>query len=45
MEIINLAKKWFKLCILRMNDKIAYMLVLINQKTVLKTNIIKACSG
>jgi hypothetical protein len=45
MEIFNLAKKWFKLSILRMNDKIAYMLVLINEKTAFETNIIKACSG
>ncbi len=36
MEIFYLAKKWFKLGILRMNDKIAYMLVLINFKYALK---------
>jgi hypothetical protein len=45
MALIDVAKKWFKLCILRMNDKIAYMLVSINQKTALNINIIKACSG
>ncbi len=39
MKIFNLAKKWFKLGILRMNDKIAYMLVLINLKCALKLTL------
>ena len=28
---MQIRKKWFKVCILRMNDKIAYMQVLIKQ--------------